>query len=135
MNKIVIGILLFFVTTGVLAEEKKEAPLPDTYVQALQYAKNKNKRIFLFFKSKSCGWCSKMEQDTLSDHDIQTAMIKRDICLRYTVIADNDQDTTRKYNVRSFPAYWIIDYKEKKFNSGVGYRSPKVFLQWLDEKK
>jgi thioredoxin-related protein len=44
--------------------------------EGLRFATKSNQPIYLFIKSKGCGWCRKMEQETFTDSEVKSALSK-----------------------------------------------------------
>jgi len=111
--------------------DKPALPLPTTYAESLIYAKNKEKKLLLVFKTASCVPCAKMNNDTFKNKEVQSALKEQGICLLYYLNPDIEPEVAKKYGVYSVPKYIVIDANEKIYKSGLGYLGPEEFKSWL----
>lgn len=106
------------------------------YKDTLQKAKDQNKHIFLLFTLSGCDGCNVLKYIIQNDKRVQNYLDK------YLLI-NCDISTTRtnlieKYNLYSYPAYFIIDSNEKTLKKGIGCTvgggPERNFLNWLINK-
>jgi len=45
-----------------------------SFDEGLRFATKSNQPLYLFIKSKACGWCRKMEQETFTDSEVKGAL-------------------------------------------------------------
>ncbi len=89
------------------------------YDGALKAAKQENKPLLLYFFSRSCGYCTLMDKDTLADRGI-AALLKRDfVFLR--IDTDKSSDLAMLYGIRGTPWSWILDPSGKRIGQVPGY--------------
>lgn len=100
----------------------------DKYNQAIQEANKKNKLIFLYFSTPTCSWCNKMKNETLNNNEVKNAL-KNYIFIE--INADQNPKLVKKYSVRAFPTYFIINKEEKQTKSSMGYKNTSDFLSWI----
>jgi thioredoxin-related protein len=90
----------------------------DTYKENLEKAKQENKRIFLLFYMKDCDGCKVVKYLIENDKLVQNYLTK------YIVLtcemSDKRISLSQKYNLYSFPAYFIIDANEKIIKQKIG---------------
>ena len=109
---------------------KDNLPLPKTYAEALAYAEAKNRKLLIVFKTKTCPYCDLLEE-TLKDKTVRASLVQQGICLIYPILKSREPQATQKYGVTSVPRYWIIDSKEKRYKTGLGYKGTEEFIQWI----
>ncbi|MHB9106426.1 MAG: thioredoxin family protein [Armatimonadota bacterium] len=98
--------------------------LPD----ALAEAKGRKTLILVDFHADWCGWCTKLDQETLSNAEVQTRL--RDFTL-LKIDTDKYPDIANKYGVSGLPTTAILDANGKAMLSQPGYMTPKDYLQFL----
>ena len=94
----------------------------------LERAKRENKDVVLFFHSDWCGWCKKMEKETLNDVEVKKKLSNY---LFYRVDVDKYKKLIKEYRVGSVPAYILISKEGKIIRRGTGYLTPEEFLRFL----
>lgn len=103
------------------------------YKDILQKAKDENKHIFLLFTLSGCDGCNVLKYVIENDKKIQNYLAKY-------LFLNCDVSTTKtnlaeKYNLYSYPAYFIIDSNEKILKKKVGCPvsggPERNFLNWL----
>lgn len=99
-----------------------------TLPEALATAKKDQNLVLADFNAPWCGWCTKLDQDTLSNPKVQARL--RDFTL---VKIDTDQypDIARHYNISGLPTTMILDAGGKVLHSQDGYMEPAQYLQFL----
>jgi thioredoxin-related protein len=106
------------------------AALASEYDTALKSAKKENKPLLLYFFSKSCGYCTLMDKNTLADKDI-AAKLKRDfVYLR--VDADGSGDLSRLYRIEGTPSSWFVDSAGKRLFQAPGYIEKTLYVKLLE---
>lgn len=106
------------------------------YKETIQKAKDENKQIFLLFALSGCDGCNVIKYVINNDKQVKNYLDKY-------LILNCDVSTTRtnlaeKYNLYSYPAYFIIDGNEKIFKQKIGCSvlggAEKNFINWLISK-
>lgn len=107
-------------------------------------AKNENKHLLLFFHKDGCGFCEKMQYDTLEESDIE------DMLEQYFILVDigiNDEGTVlyRDFNgskheyakslkISFYPTVGFVDGDNSIVYGAIGYRNSEQFsilLQYI----
>jgi len=99
-------------------------------------AKEENRDRVVYFFSKYCEYCARMDRDVLSDKEIR-GMLERDVVyLRIDV--DKNPETAKKHGVWGYPTTLLTESTGKTIARIPGYISRKEFkkiLQYLKEKR
>ncbi len=93
---------------------------------ALQKAKNTDKKVFVVFESDTCVYCKQLRQNTLNDNQV---MEKLNESYVVTIVNINDNpQIASKYNVYSTPTMLILDSNGNELQSIEGYWEPSELL-------
>ena len=71
-------------------------------------SKTEQKPMLLSFSTPGCGWCAKLNSETLSDPTV-TKCSRSFVCLH--IDSSTDPDTTNRYSVTSFPTIILVNRK------------------------
>jgi uncharacterized protein YyaL (SSP411 family) len=123
------------VSSAVLAETPKAA----IAVQKLQWFKSlkaahklaieTDKPMLIVFGASWCGWCHKLERETLADQRL-VAMIKRDFVPVHQDF-DNDSKVAKILEVESLPCTVILSPQADLLQKSVGFADFKGFVKIL----
>lgn len=102
---------------------------PKSYQEAIQFAKQSNRNVLLFFTGNWCPHCKTMKTSTMSDPTVKQEMEKY---IYYEVDTTRERSLAQKYNVSGIPAYRIVSPDERVLKSGQGRKSSSEFIRWLD---
>ncbi len=97
---------------------------------AMLEAKKRNSLIVVDVYTDWCGWCKKLDKDTLSNPKVQ------DKLKEFTLLkldAEAHHDTAAEYGVTGYPTTLILDQKGKLILKQPGYMPPKGYLKFLDK--
>lgn len=129
-SSILVGVTLF--TQGVEGAQSDHINWLSNYDEAINLSKSTSKPIVLFFTGSDwCGWCSKLEQESLDTPDFAQAVgdkfifVKLDFPLNRTLapqLAAQNKQLQKKYNVRGFPTLVILDGHQQTQVGTTGYR-------------
>lgn len=141
-------ILIFFFSFHLLwgGESKEKEKNTDLiwyrYDLGLKKAEKGKKHLLLYFYTKYCGYCRKMEKNTFSDQRVKEILndnyvsVRVDAGSRNKVKFDGSQITERelalKYRVRGYPSNWFLKPDGEKIAPVIGYIDPKKFLYILE---
>lgn len=76
------------------------------FQEAKAFSQQSGKPILAVFGASWCGWCKKMERETLSDSKVKLAMTNY---IYVKVDADVDKSTVDQFNVQGLPTTIITD--------------------------
>lgn len=104
-----------------------------TFDEALQASQKENKLVFIDFFTTWCGPCKMMSSRTFPEPAVGEYMNKTFIPIKLDAEAEG-RDLARKYGVRAYPTYVIVDAKGEKVADFSGYMQGDKFLDKLQEK-
>lgn len=81
----------------------------------------------VYVTAPNCGWCKKMENETLADKQVAARI--RD----HYIFEKVSGKEAAKYHVNGVPAYILLAPGGREIRRGSGYRPPGEFLKWLDK--
>lgn len=85
---------------------------------------------FVLVTRANCPFCSKLENETLTDGGVQAALAGYD---EVKVDAGSRAEVKKYFPlVRGVPAYALVDGSGKVVRRGFGYRSPARFIAWMN---
>lgn len=141
---LIFTVLHFINKNGVFFIEAQDNPQPQwlPYDKALTKSKVENIPTLLYFYSDNCGWCRKMETETLVNKEVlellksSFALVKINGNSNKTIqIGDNNiserQLATENYRVNAFPTIWFLNSGNEKIAYLLGYYEPDEILPIL----
>jgi thiol:disulfide interchange protein len=108
-----------------------DADYSSNYKKSLELAKKTHKPVFVFFKADWCGWCKKMEVDTLAKPAVRRVLSQYVYCV---LDSDKEKEIAKKYKVSSIPAYVVINAKGEVLKYGKGYKNESTFILWMNSR-
>ncbi len=108
-------------------EDHELAWFDGTWDELLAKAKEENRIVFVDFWTTWCGWCKRLDRDTLSD-DAVVAELKDFLCFSIDAESHAGAPLARRFGVQGYPALVFLDPDggERDFISG--YLPPEHFL-------
>ncbi|VVB94585.1 Thiol:disulfide interchange protein DsbD [uncultured archaeon] len=98
----------------------------------IKEAKSLNKPVFLYFRSETCYWCIRFEEEALSDSMIVSLLEKNFVLI--SIDTFKQQKVASALNVRSTPYMIFFDKDgEKEISRIPGYVPKEEFLDKLYE--
>ncbi len=104
-----------------------------SYEEAVNQSKATSKPIVLFFTGSDwCGWCTKLEHESLGTSEFAQAVgdkfifVKLDFPVNSTLppqTAAQNKQLQKKYNVRGFPTLVILDGQQQNQIGTTGYQA------------
>ncbi len=132
MKRLQIPTALFAVLLALSAlspSQAQEIPWQAGLDAALREAERTGRPVIAYVTSNHCPHCTRMERDTLSNRDVQGAILSGFVPLY--INADVDAATAGRLGVRGVPSTVIISPERRILAKGDGYVEPKRFLTWL----
>ena len=100
------------------------------FSQSLELAKKEQKVLMLFVESKSCRWCKKMKNRTLSDERV-IKRLKPYVSLK---VMRDDMDVMRELpSIHGVPTIFFMTANKKILETVVGYFNIEDFLSYIDD--
>ena len=98
-----------------------------SYEDAIILSKEQNKKLFLFFTADYCGWCHKQKQ-VIMEQEVLYVLQNYIVCF---VDTTKREDLSKKYKVKTIPAYFVVDTDGQILRKNIGYKEKQDFLVWL----
>lgn len=99
------------------------------YTDGMALAKERNRKVFLYFWADWCRYCEKMEKETLSKKEVATVLNQNFIPIK--INSDADQQLAARYFVRGLPTTWFLTETGEKISNLPGYVAPDLFVPIL----
>lgn len=99
------------------------------YDDGTRMAKEKNKKIFLYFHASWCAYCRQMEMSTFQDKALIDYMNANFISIK--VDSDSEKTIAELYSVRGLPTSWFLKSNSDKLSNMPGYIDAKRLLTIL----
>jgi len=114
-----------------------EVPNLEALDKKIAEAKRSEKPIFIYFHSKYCKVCKKLDETTFKDPRIINILSNSYISLLVDLSDKTNEETTaikEKYNIFGYPSFLIIDSDGKPLSDFIhyGYESPQELFDLLD---
>lgn len=132
MRKQYLFFLMLFVVSCFSSAYAKEIKWYDNYEAASQASRDQSKPMVLFFTGSDwCGWCHKLESESLDTKEFSDAVGDKFIFVKldYPMKRKLDEKTTasnqelkKRYDVRGFPTLIILDRNQKQIGV-TGYKA------------
>lgn len=104
-----------------------------TYKEALAAAKSENKKVFLDFYTDWCGPCKMMLRDVFPQKSVGEFMNKNFVPVKVNAEKDEGVELAKKYEVKAYPTFVVIDSDEKEAGRVVGSSSAETFINKLEQ--
>ncbi len=104
-------VLLLGIFLTVQAGEDKKENSEVTYVsydEGLKKAKQDSLHLVIMFETSWCGWCKKMDKETMTDPKVVELLNDHFVVAK--VDGDKRRDLTKAYGVRGYPATWFLKH-------------------------
>ena len=99
--------------------------------QGIKDAKNTSKPIFLYFRSQTCYWCVKFEEESLSDTRITEILNKNFVLV--SIDTFKQKNISANLNVRTTPYMIFFTENGEEISRIPGYLPKEEFLVKLNE--
>lgn len=104
--------------------------LPNSYAEAMKYAKDRKVKILIVFSTNTCPNCVQLKRNTLSDQKVLDTLKANNIRLVYNTMCEDESEIADKFNVQQVPFYVVTD-GEYILKKGIGYRQSNDFIEWI----
>lgn len=107
---------------------KKVLPWEKDYKTAGLKAKKEDRPLFIMMTADWCGWCRKLEEDTLSDKRVKE-LLKPFVCVQ---VFEN-KEVDRKYGANGYPNLAFANVNGDKVHGVGGYKASTPFIRGIIE--
>ncbi|MDP3104509.1 MAG: thioredoxin fold domain-containing protein [Candidatus Methanoperedens sp.] len=98
---------------------------------ALEVSNTTDEPLFVYFRSETCGWCKKFEEESLTNKSI--VRILSDNFTIVTIDVYKQKNITRFYGVRGTPQELFLYANGTEIKRLPGYVDNQTFLNTIDE--
>ncbi len=98
---------------------------------ALDEAKAQRKPVFAYFRSESCGWCRKFEEETFTNQTVINALNGNFTLVSIDVFKQPEE--TRNFRVLGTPTEIFLDANGTEIKRIPGYTETENFLYTINE--
>ena len=99
-----------------------------SFEQALAKAKKENKMVFIDCYTSWCGPCKRMTKNVFPLQEVGEYMNPKFVNLKVDMEKGEGPELQRKYRVRSYPTFLILDAEGKVVHKFRGATGPKTFM-------
>ena len=129
ISLLVVGIVLLPSTNNGSKDPTSSLKWGTDLNQATQVAKDTNKKIFVYFSSDWCAYCTEMDEVTFQNPQVIEKLTQNYVLLKVNV--DENAELSQKYQAYSLPTIVILDYNGNEINRIIGYQSPQQLLSQI----
>lgn len=121
-NIIIILTLLTWVLSGAHAKENSEGTkfIETSWTEILKMAKEQQKPIFIDCYTSWCGPCRQMLRDVFPQKQVGDYLNENFVVTKFDMEKGDGVDLARKFEVRAFPTYLILDSNGKMIDRQIG---------------
>jgi thiol:disulfide interchange protein len=98
--------------------------------QALAEARRQHRPVAILFVTSWCGWCRRLERDTLPDAGVR-AELAHWYVVRYDADRGAGKAAAERYGVHGFPTVTLLDSAGAPAGEAAGYSEPSRFAEKL----
>lgn len=91
------------------------------FSKAREQAKKQDKLMFVDFYTDWCGWCKRMDKQTMTDADVQKFL---DNFIPVKIDGDKEKALTQRYGVRGYPTLALIHHDGTPISVQSGFKKP-----------
>jgi thioredoxin 1 len=101
------------------------------YVDVTTEAARMKRFVLLDFSGKGCKTCRKMEAEVFQNNSIADKLNNEFITYKVDVDSFEGKQLAKQYKIADYPAFVVVDPKQKTLGKIVGYWKEKEFLSEL----
>lgn len=113
-----------------VTKNKKLVEWSENFEESLTKAKSEKKPIIIDFYTSWCYWCRVLEEKTYPDSLVQAKLAS---FVTIKLNGETEIQTTKKYEVKSYPTLIILSDAGEKISEISGYIQPDEFIKRLNE--
>jgi thioredoxin 1 len=99
--------------------------------QAVIEAGKQNKPIFIYGYATWCGYCKKMDKSTFKEKEVNDYMNSHYLNLKYDMEKGEGIYISKKYGLRSYPAYVLLSSSGELNAIAFGYMNSEKLMNWV----
>ncbi len=99
--------------------------------RVLARAAERNHPAILYFCASWCGYCRKMNRQTLSRPEVQAHLAAHFVAVEYDVDTPLGREVAQRYGARGYPTLVVVDASGRATQTIVGARQPQALLSML----
>lgn len=103
-----------------------------SYEEGLVEARATGKRVLLYFRSDTCPWCLKFENEVLPEEKVSQSLKDNFALVAIDVYDPNSTPLLGKYRVQGTPTMLFLNSKGETIYRAIGFQDESRFLGVLD---
>ena len=100
-----------------------------TLDEALAEAKKNHSLVLVDAYAEWCGWCKKLDKETLSDPDVQKKL--KDFVL-LKLDTEENPDLAARFGIQGLPTTLVLDENGKVVEEQAGFMPPQDYIKFLE---
>jgi thioredoxin-related protein len=109
-------------------EQQKLNVYDGNFENAVKYAKENNKPLFVKTYTEWCGWCKRMDANTLGDAEVIAYLNANFVTVKMDAEKGEGPAFSQKYDAKRYPTILFFDQKGDVIHSFRGFKNAKNFL-------
>lgn len=102
-----------------------------SYNGAFAKARAEHKLVFIYGKSETCHWCSRVSSESFTDSQIVNLLNKKYVPVSIDVV--NNASLADSYGINGTPTFIIVNANQQELTRVPGYIGPSKLYYMLDE--
>ena len=127
-NKLIASLLVGLCTLPAAAQTNFRSI---SFDEALQAAKKEKKLVFIDFYTDWCGPCKRMAREVFPQKSVGDYFNAKFVCLKLNAEKEG-ADLAKKYNVKAYPTYVVLDADGKQRMETAGAMGPDEFVSKIE---
>ncbi len=133
-------LVFIFSLSGALSSSAADSPVPAddsgaaiqwvAYDDAVDAARQQDKKVYLYFHADRCSYCQVMDSKTLASEQVIARL--NDDFIPVRIKMEDQPKVAEQFNVRGVPSSWFLEKSGQRIGSKPGYLPPDQFLELLD---
>jgi thiol:disulfide interchange protein len=122
---------ILFIGFGIASyagEQEKLNVYDGSFESAVAYAKENNKPLFVKTYTEWCGWCKRMDSNTLGDAEVIAYLNANFVTLKIDAEKGEGPAFSEKYDAKRYPTILFFNPKGDVIHSFRGFKNARNFL-------
>lgn len=125
-------LFLSFGIASYAGEQEKLNVYDGSFESAVTFAKENNKPLFVKTYTEWCGWCKRMESNTLGDAEVIAYLNANFVTVKIDAEKGEGPAFSEKYDAKRYPTILFFDQKGEIIHSFRGFKNARNFLSEAD---